>query len=332
MAASGTTSLGSAFTVNSNGSFSYTPAAHARLAATTDTFHYQGDRWQRLECRRHGDDQPGRAKHSGARRALDSFTRATAAPSLGAELGSTGSDVIQSRYRRFGRRPSGRKFDSAGRAGDLECSKLRPDAGRGLRRAAARSGAKAYLVLKATGPDPKAPVNYVRVGCEAGQVVVYTMMGGSNTSAYVKQAVLGACASGALSAVVDAKGLVTAFVGSSFVGGVQLPDVGAWKGGGRIGIQLHDDGCHGRQLRRRHDSLINGPRLTMISAELPSRLVSWIRAPDPTAFVGLGAIVLALQLAGCATAPDPAARDSDGASRIFLRLRRPTASMSKGCV
>ena len=104
-------------------------------------------------------------------------------------------------------------------------------------------GAKAYLVLKATGPDPKAPVNYIRVGCEAGQVVVYTMMGGSNTSAYVKQAVLGACASGALSAVVDAKGLVTAFVGSSFVGGVQLPDVGAWKGGGRIGIQLTTTGA-----------------------------------------------------------------------------------------
>ena len=45
----------------------------------------------------------------------------------------------------------------------------------------------------------------------------------------------------------------------------------------------------------------------MISAESQSRLVSWIKAPDRPVFVGLGAMVLALQLAGCATAPDPAA-------------------------
>ena len=99
--------------------------------------------------------------------------------------------------------------------------------------------AKAYLVLKATGGTAVAPANYVRVGCEGGQVVVYTMMGGSNVSAYVKQATLGACGPGALSAVVDEKGLVTAFVaGGAFAGAVQLPNVAAWKGPGRIGIQL----------------------------------------------------------------------------------------------
>jgi hypothetical protein len=38
--------------------------------------------------------------------------------------------------------------------------------------------------------------------------------------------------------VVDAKGLVTVFQSQMYVGGVQLPDVAAWKGGGRIGIQL----------------------------------------------------------------------------------------------
>jgi len=68
---------------------------------------------------------------------------------------------------------------------------------------------------------------------------VSTMMGGSNTAAYVKQASFGACVIGnLLTAVVDAKGLVTVFVSGAFAGGVQLPDVAAWKGGGRIGIQL----------------------------------------------------------------------------------------------
>lgn len=98
----------------------------------------------------------------------------------------------------------------------------------------------AYLVLKATGGSATAaPVNYVRVGCEAGQIVVSTLMGGSNVSTYTKQAAFGSCSgSGVLSAVVDAKGLVTVFQSQVFVGGVQLPDVAAWKGGGRIGIQL----------------------------------------------------------------------------------------------
>jgi hypothetical protein len=43
--------------------------------------------------------------------------------------------------------------------------------------------------------------------------------------------------------VVDGKGLVTAFLNGSFAGGVQLPDVGAWKGGGKIGIQLQTPGA-----------------------------------------------------------------------------------------
>jgi FtsP/CotA-like multicopper oxidase with cupredoxin domain len=100
------------------------------------------------------------------------------------------------------------------------------------------------LVLKATGGTAVSPANYVRVRCEAGnggEVVVATMMGGSNVSTFVKQAAFAASgcgSSGSLSAVVDAKGLVTAFLNGSFVGGVQLADVAAWKGPGRIGIQL----------------------------------------------------------------------------------------------
>jgi hypothetical protein len=101
------------------------------------------------------------------------------------------------------------------------------------------------LVLKATGGTAVSPANYVRVRCEAGnggEVVVVTMMGGSNVSVFVKQAAFAApgcdTSSGSLSAVVDAKGLVTAFLNGSFIGGVQLADVAAWKGPGRIGIQL----------------------------------------------------------------------------------------------
>jgi len=103
------------------------------------------------------------------------------------------------------------------------------------------------LVLKATGTDPAAPVNYVRVRCEGEEVVVATMMGGSGASIFAKQAAFPAagCATsnGPLSAVVDAKGLVTVFLAGVYTGGVQLADVPAWKGAGRIGIQLQTVGA-----------------------------------------------------------------------------------------
>jgi FtsP/CotA-like multicopper oxidase with cupredoxin domain len=109
--------------------------------------------------------------------------------------------------------------------------------------------ADSALVLKATGGGSLAsPANYVRVRCElgsGGEVVVATMMGGSNVSIFVRQAGFAATActsSGTLAAVVDAKGIVTAFLNGTFVGGVQLPDVAAWKGEGRIGIQLQTVG------------------------------------------------------------------------------------------
>lgn len=106
--------------------------------------------------------------------------------------------------------------------------------------------ADSALVLKATGGTDASPGNYVRVRCEAipgagDALVIATMMGGSNVSVFAKQASFATnlCAGpGTLSAVVDAKGLVTAFIGGTFVGGVQLPDVAAWKGQGKIGIQL----------------------------------------------------------------------------------------------
>lgn len=101
------------------------------------------------------------------------------------------------------------------------------------------------LILKATGGTAAAsPANLVRVRYEAGGVgggaiVVATLMGGSGAEVYVKQASFPVASNvGALSAAVDARGLVTVFLNGAFVGGVQLPEVGVWKGGGRIGIQL----------------------------------------------------------------------------------------------
>jgi hypothetical protein len=98
------------------------------------------------------------------------------------------------------------------------------------------------LILKATGGNAKeAPTNFVRVRLEGSQFVVSTQVGGSNSPVYVKQAAFPASGTtGTLSAVVDAKGLVTVFLGTTFQGGVQLPDVGAWKGTGRIGLQLQN--------------------------------------------------------------------------------------------
>jgi hypothetical protein len=99
------------------------------------------------------------------------------------------------------------------------------------------------LVLKATGGTLASPANYVRVRCElgnGGEVVVATMMGGSNVAVFARQAAFpasGCVGSGGLAATVDAKGLVSVFL-NGFIGGVQLPDVAAWKGEGRIGLQL----------------------------------------------------------------------------------------------
>ena len=231
VAATGTTTLGSAFTVNSNGSFSYTPKAG--LASGADEFNYRvtdGNALSAPATVTIGLTVPGNPSIA----TLDEFTR-RAAPSLGRTWAQQSATVTSNPDIGVSNGQAVANSTSLGGLAIWNAASFGPTQGAGF--VSGLPGAKAYLVLKATGPDPKAPVNYIRVGCEAGQVVVYTMMGGSNVSAYVKQATLGNCGA-ALSAVVDAKGLVTAFVGGSFVGGVQLPDVAAWKGGGRIGIQI----------------------------------------------------------------------------------------------
>jgi hypothetical protein len=241
VAATGTNSAGSAYTVNSNGSFTYTPAA-TLIGATTDTFTYQvtdGNAFSAATVQIKLTVPASPTTLTG----LDAFTRtADPASTLGAdwdqqaESTTTNPDVGIS---------GGAAIANSTALGGLAIWKA--DTFGAKQGAAFTFGglppAKAYLVLKATGGTAVAPANYVRVGCEGGQVVVYTMMGGSNVSAYVKQATLGACGVGALSAVVDEKGLVTAFAGGAFAGGVQLPNVAAWKGGGRIGIQLTNVGA-----------------------------------------------------------------------------------------
>lgn len=101
---------------------------------------------------------------------------------------------------------------------------------------------KSALILKASGGNDHAkPANYVRVRYDAAtqKVVVDTAQGGSNAPVYVRHAALPlAVAAGVLSATVDEQALVTVFLNNGYVGGVQLPDVAAWKGTGRIGLQL----------------------------------------------------------------------------------------------
>jgi len=234
LAASGTTANGGTFTLNANGSFTYTPLA--TYTGASDSFTYQATDGKALSAP-----------------ATVTITLATpAAPNLGALLdgfSSAGTSLGANWSQQVGTTTS---VPDVGVTAGVAVANTTALGGLAIWNAAnfgATQGAgfvsggppasTAYLVLKATGGTATAPANYVRVGCEAGQIVVATLMGGSNISVYAKQAAFGVCTgSGALSAVVDAKGLVTVFQGAAFAGGVQLPDVAAWKGIGRIGIQL----------------------------------------------------------------------------------------------
>lgn len=220
------------YTLNANGSFTYTPAPG--FTGTTDTFTYQATDGKALSAP-----------------ATVTITLASpTAPTLGTVLDSFGSGNATSLGITWIQQAAtttsvpdvginnGVAVANTTALGGLaiwNAPSFDPKQGAG-----GTLSANAYLVLKATGGTFDAPANYVRVGCEGGQIVVSTMMGGSNVSVFVKQAVFGTCnASGnTLSAVVDAKGLVTVFQAALFVGGVQLPDVSAWRGSGRVGIQL----------------------------------------------------------------------------------------------
>jgi hypothetical protein len=239
VAASGTTFGGGSYTLNTNGSFTYTPLAS--FADPTDTFTYLATDGRALSSPATVTIKLAVPRApSFAVGTLDGFNTAqpsglgpnwsqqvgtaTSVPDVGIvnNTASAISTVLGGLAIWNPPSPAVATFDTKQGASGL----LSPGA---------------YLVLKASGGTATAPANYVRVGCEAGQLVVATMMGGSNVSLYAKQASLGPCsttASSQLSAVVDAKGLVTVFQGTTYAGGVQLPDVATWKGAGHIGIQL----------------------------------------------------------------------------------------------
>ncbi len=233
VASSGTTSGGGSFTLNANGSFTYTPLAGFTGA---DTFQYQATDGKALSAA--GTVTINLATPSApALGVLDAFDTANATGLGGAwsqqaatttsvpDVGITGGLAIANTTALGGLAVwNATSFGATQGAGFVS---------------GGPAASNAYLVLKATGGTAIAPANYVRVGCEEGQIVVSTLMGGSNVSVYAKQAAFGTCTgSGPLSAAIDAKGLVTVFQGASYAGGVQLPDVAVWKGGGRVGIQL----------------------------------------------------------------------------------------------
>lgn len=242
VAARGTTTGNGAFVMNSSGSFSYTPAPG--FAGTSDTFTYTAT--------------DGRGVSAPATVTINMTT--PAAPPITLLDNFDRADTLNSQV---GLGPNWSQVAATNAPPDLRISGATATAastvlGGQAMWSQAVQGANQYasfdavtslenlaLILKATGGTAAAsPANLVRVRYEVtgpgtGAIVVSTLMGGSGADVYVKQASFPVASNaGTLSAAVDARGLVTVFLNGGFVGGVQLPDVGAWKGGGRIGIQL----------------------------------------------------------------------------------------------
>jgi Bacterial Ig domain/Multicopper oxidase len=237
VAATGPTLNGGTYTLNANGSFTYVPKVGFSGA---DSFTYSATDGKALSNAATVTitvTDPG----APALALLDDFTRSAASVNLGSPNWNqvSGGTPAEPNIQANGTEA----FAKATNLGGLAIwNTLLPAAQGASFKASSLAGSG--LVLKATGGTTSSPANYVRVRCETsggGEVVVATMMGGSNVSIFVRQggfAAPGCLGSGTLSAVVDAKGIVTTFLGNAFVGGVQLPDVAAWKGTGRIGIQL----------------------------------------------------------------------------------------------
>ena len=236
VAATGTTTSGGSFTLNTNGSFSYTPASDT---GATDSFTYQVTDGLALSAVAGNVTINLTTPVAPALPTLDNFNRADST-----SLGSTWNQLVSS----AGAAPNVQVVTNQAKAVTVGLGGLAiwnplllETQGGGFNSVTPLSDSSA-LVLKATGGTFSAPANYVRVRCEADNVVVATMLGGSNVSIYVTQATLpsgGRCATaGTLSAVVNSKGIVTTFINSAYIGGVQLPDVSAWKGTGKIGIQI----------------------------------------------------------------------------------------------
>lgn len=241
VAASGTTTQGGLYSLNSNGSFSYTPPAGY---VGVDSFTYLTTDGKALSNA--GIVTLTLTKPANPSLPLiDNFNRANAT-----SLGTGWNQVVSSNPPEPNLQINGNVATAASIGlGGLAVWDATLLANQGAGFSAATPLAQSALVLKATGGTPAAPANLVRVRCETGnggELVVATLMGGSNVSVYVRQAAFPAAAcngTGSLSAVVDDQGVVTTFLNGIYVGGVQLPDVGAWKGPGRIGIQLQTMGA-----------------------------------------------------------------------------------------
>lgn len=113
---------------------------------------------------------------------------------------------------------------------------------------------KSAIILKASGGTAESPANFIRVRFDAAsnQVVIATMLGGSNTTSYVNHRTLPAATlagGGTLTATADANGLVLVWGNSIFIGGVQLPKAAAWTGSGRAGLQLQTAGATADDFR-----------------------------------------------------------------------------------
>ncbi len=243
VAASGTTSGGGSYTLNTNGSFAYTPLA---TFTGVDTFDYQLTDGQALSNTATVSITLSTPTAPTSLVVLDDFNRGTLNT-----LGANWSQIVSTN-------PPAPNLQVVLDQASLVTNNLGGlaiwnqsllPATQGAAFSSASQLANSALILKATGGSTASPANYVRVRCETsngGEVVVATMMGGSNISVYVKQgafAAPGCNGGGSLSAVVDAKGLVTTFLNGMYAGGVQLPVVAAWQGSGRIGLQLQNVGA-----------------------------------------------------------------------------------------
>lgn len=242
VAASGTTTGNGSYLVNANGSFTYTPAAG--FAGPSDSFSYNATDGR-------GISNPGTVTinvvtpPAPPTTVLDNFDRADTLNSqlgLGPNWSQVAATAVAPDLRIAGNTATAVATTLGGQAiwnptifGPVQYASFN----------AVGTLENLALILKATGGTASStPGNLIRVRYEVtgpgiGAIVVSTLMGGAGAEVYVKQASFpSAVNTGTLSAAVDAKGLVTVFQNGSFVGGVQLPDVGAWKGGGRIGVQL----------------------------------------------------------------------------------------------
>jgi hypothetical protein len=247
VAGSGTTTNGSTYTLHANGSLSYIPALGF---SGTESFDYTVTDGKALSVAATVTMTVSVPTAPTTLALLDDFERldstslgASSSAAVWSQQVSTGTSVPD-----VGVSSGAAKANTTGLGGLAVLNQVFLET-QGASFSSSSPLVNSALVLKATGGTATtSPANFVRVRCEAtggGELVVATMMGGSNVSVFVKQAAFpesGCLSTGSLSAVVDAKGLVTAFLNGSFVGGVQLPDVAAWKAPGKIGVQLQTQG------------------------------------------------------------------------------------------